>query len=75
MFGLSIEHIVILVIILLFFGPKRLPELGNSLGKAMKNFKDSLNSVKEPEFTRLEDDPTKPEVKTASKVEADKKES
>jgi sec-independent protein translocase protein TatA len=65
MFGLSAEHIVILVIILLLFGPKRLPELGNTLGKAIKNFKDSLNAVKEPEFKHILEDDSKAEHKTA----------
>lgn len=31
--------IVILVIVLIIFGPGKLPELGNSLGKSIKNFK------------------------------------
>lgn len=34
--------IVILVVALLIFGPKRLPEIGRSLGKGMKEFKDSI---------------------------------
>lgn len=43
MFGLSGEHLLIMAAILLIFGPRKLPELGASLGKAMKNFKDGLN--------------------------------
>lgn len=43
--SLSLTHILILVIILLiFFGPSRLPALGQSLGKAIKGFKDGLNN-------------------------------
>jgi sec-independent protein translocase protein TatA len=34
--------IVILVVALLIFGPKRLPEIGRSLGKGMREFKDSI---------------------------------
>jgi len=34
--------IVILVIVLIIFGPGKLPELGNSLGKSIKNFKKSM---------------------------------
>ena len=37
-----LEIIVMLVIILLIFGPKRLPGLGKSLGSGMRNFKDSI---------------------------------
>ncbi|MGQ9689650.1 MAG: twin-arginine translocase TatA/TatE family subunit [Desulfobaccales bacterium] len=40
MFGYSWGPIlIILVIVLLLFGPKRLPELGESIGKAIKSFK------------------------------------
>ena len=34
--------VVILVVALLVFGPKRLPEIGTSLGKGMREFKDSI---------------------------------
>ena len=37
------ELIVILAIALLVLGPKKLPEVGKSLGKGMREFKDSLN--------------------------------
>ena len=33
---------IVLVIALLVFGPKRLPELGSSLGKGIREFKDSI---------------------------------
>jgi len=37
-------HIAILVLVLLlFFGPKRLPEMGRSLGRGMREFKDSIS--------------------------------
>jgi sec-independent protein translocase protein TatA len=35
--------IVILIVALLVFGPKRLPEIGRSLGKGMREFKDSIS--------------------------------
>lgn len=37
-----LELIVVLVIVLLIFGPKRLPSLGRQLGGGMREFKDSL---------------------------------
>ncbi len=37
-----IEIIVVLVIVLVIFGPKRLPNLGRSLGGGMREFKDSV---------------------------------
>ena len=39
MFGLSASHILILGVIVLLFGARRLPELGSSLGKALHAFK------------------------------------
>jgi sec-independent protein translocase protein TatA len=37
-----LEIIVVLIIALVVFGPKRLPELGSSLGKGIREFKDSV---------------------------------
>ena len=54
MFGLSFEHIVIVGVILLILGPKRLPEVGQSMGKAIKNFKDSFNGVQEAQAKKIE---------------------
>lgn len=34
---------IVLLIVLVIFGPKRLPELGKSLGSGMKSFKDSVS--------------------------------
>jgi sec-independent protein translocase protein TatA len=36
------ELLIVLVIILVIFGPKRLPQLGRSLGGGMREFKDSV---------------------------------
>jgi len=36
------DLIVVLVIVLLFFGPKRLPALGRDLGAGLREFKDSI---------------------------------
>lgn len=36
------ELIVLGLVLLLIFGPKRLPEMGRSLGKGMREFKDSV---------------------------------
>ena len=38
-----LEIIIILVIVLVIFGPKRLPDLGRSLGRGMREFKDSIS--------------------------------
>jgi sec-independent protein translocase protein TatA len=36
------ELLILLVVVLLVFGPKRLPEMGRSLGKGMREFKESV---------------------------------
>jgi sec-independent protein translocase protein TatA len=35
---------ILLIVVLLVFGPKRLPEMGRSLGKGMREFKDSISN-------------------------------
>lgn len=43
-FGISVpELLILLVVLLLVFGAKRLPEMGRSLGKGMREFKDSVS--------------------------------
>lgn len=42
MFGLSLGHLIILSVIVLLFGHKRLPELGHALGKGLGAFKRGL---------------------------------
>jgi sec-independent protein translocase protein TatA len=41
------EMIVILAIALIVFGPKRLPELGKSLGGGLREFKQSISGTSE----------------------------
>lgn len=41
------EILVILLIILIFFGPSKLPEIGKALGKAIQEFKKALNGTEE----------------------------
>lgn len=38
------EIVIVLVIVLVIFGPKRLPELGRSLGRGLREFKTSVTS-------------------------------
>lgn len=43
----SITHIaLVLILVLLFFGPSKLPQLGQSLGKAIRGFKDGIDELK-----------------------------
>ena len=41
--------IIILIVLLVIFGPKRLPEMGRSLGKGMREFKDSISGKDDDE--------------------------
>ena len=43
-----LEILVVLVIALIVFGPKRLPELGKSLGDGLRDFKDALSGEAQP---------------------------
>jgi sec-independent protein translocase protein TatA len=68
------EIIIVLVIVLLIFGPKRLPDLGRSLGKGMREFKDSVTGKDEdeekPELTAAahEEEPAPPKAQSAAKA-------
>ncbi|MEA5471584.1 TatA/E family twin arginine-targeting protein translocase [Spirulina sp. 06S082] len=51
-FGIGLpEMVLILVVALLIFGPKKLPEIGRSLGKAIRGFQDASNEFQN-EFKR-----------------------
>ncbi|MGA2689535.1 MAG: twin-arginine translocase TatA/TatE family subunit [Candidatus Korobacteraceae bacterium] len=43
--------LVILVIVLLIFGPKKLGDLGKGLGEGIRNFKSSMNEGNKPDTT------------------------
>lgn len=43
------EIILVLVVALIILGPKRLPEAGRSIGKGMREFKDSISGMNKDE--------------------------
>jgi sec-independent protein translocase protein TatA len=43
------DALIVLLVILLFFGPKRLPALGRSLGDGLREFKDSIGGKSKDE--------------------------
>jgi sec-independent protein translocase protein TatA len=49
------EILILLVIVLLIFGPKKLPELGRSLGRGMREFKDSITGKDDDDDKQLEE--------------------
>ena len=48
------EIAILLLVALLVFGPKRLPEMGRSLGKGMREFKDSVTGKNDDDEKQLE---------------------
>lgn len=55
MFGISFEHVLILGVVLLIFGPKRLPELGSTMGAAIHNFKKAISGDRTNASKQIQD--------------------
>lgn len=70
------ELVIVLVIVLILFGPKRLPQLGKTLGKTMRSIRDGvegkLDSADESEEVEVPGK-AEAETKTDAKVEEDSK--
>ena len=67
-FGIGLpEMAVIMAVALLIFGPKKLPEIGRSMGKAMRSFQEASKEF-ETEFKR-EAEQLEQTVKTTAKLE------
>lgn len=68
------ELVIILVIVLVLFGPKRLPQLGKSLGKTVKSMREGLEGKdeeeEEPVVAAKAEVPDKPKTTEASEDEA-----
>lgn len=62
-FGLF-HWLIVAVILLIFFGPNKLPDLGKSLGQAIKGFKDGLNT-EDAEATEIVDAKPKQAIPSA----------
>ncbi|MDQ3631864.1 MAG: twin-arginine translocase TatA/TatE family subunit [Actinomycetota bacterium] len=60
------ELIIVLVVVLLVFGPKRLPGLGKQLGSGMREFKDSITSSSKDD----DDETARPALTPAQKADA-----
>jgi sec-independent protein translocase protein TatA len=59
MFGIgTTELLVVLAIVVVLFGARRLPELGSGLGKAIKNFKSGVSGKDEIDVTPKKEEVT-----------------
>lgn len=69
------ELLVILIVVLLLFGGKRLPDLAKSLGKAIRSFKDGMNEGMSSSEPDNENSQNKPQtfIQTDDKVNTEKK--
>lgn len=66
------ELIIIFVIALIIFGPRKLPELGRSLGKSLAEFKRASNELRNTleEEIRIEEQQQKPEAAKTTTAQA-----
>jgi len=73
MFGFHApELIIILVVALLIFGPKRLPEMGAGVGKFIKEFRKGVNEISNPKEEK-EDEARTPNLEAIERENASKK--
>jgi sec-independent protein translocase protein TatA len=56
-----LEIVIVLIIVLIIFGPKRLPDLGRSLGRGMREFKDSVTGKDKEELPAADEADEKPD--------------
>jgi sec-independent protein translocase protein TatA len=65
MFGLGpTELIIILIIALVIFGPSRLPKVGQSVGQALRAFRDSTDKVQQEVQKSIDAQEPEPDKKT-----------
>ena len=70
-FGISWPEILILLLVaLLVFGPKRLPEMGRSLGRGLREFKDSVTGRDDRDDRDERDDLALPRASEDERVSA-----
>ncbi len=67
------EIIVILVIVLILFGPKKLPELARGLGQSVREFKKGANDIKKEFDEVVNQEPEKPAPQAQQAAEPEKK--
>jgi sec-independent protein translocase protein TatA len=63
------ELILIMFVILLLFGPDKMPGLAKGIGKSLREFKKAASSVEEEVRRAIEEEPAKPAPKPAHTVD------
>ena len=64
------EILIILVVVLLIFGPKRLPELAKGLGQSVREFRKGIKDIKNDIETEIEKDDSVETAKTKLEEES-----
>jgi len=67
------QLLIVLVIVLVIFGAKRLPEMGRSLGSGMREFKDSITGKDNPDDGVISGDVVSERQQVTSGDEADRR--
>lgn len=68
--GLGMQEVLLIaLVVLLFFGGKKIPELMNGLGKGVRSFKEGMNDIKKD----IEEEPTEKKENSTEKEEEEKK--
>ena len=69
--GLGMQEVLLIaLVVLLFFGGKKIPELMNGLGKGVRSFKEGMNDIKKD----IEEEPTEKKDNSTEKTEEKKEE-
>lgn len=68
--GLGMQEVLLIaLVVLLFFGGKKIPELMNGLGKGVRSFKEGMNDIKKD----IEEESTEKKKNSTEKEEEEKK--
>jgi sec-independent protein translocase protein TatA len=59
----TVEIIIIVAVILLIFGPSKLPQLGSGIGKMLRGFKKEMQAIeRDKETGQADEDPARPAI-------------
>lgn len=63
MFGLGLPEMgIVAVVAILIFGPKKIPELGNALGKTLRSFKEGVGQSDDEAVEKDKEEESQPKV-------------